>query len=374
MIAHMKSELRRAGVVDVLIAVLMSAVAIPYMIADVNDDTIDASPWAVAPFLAITVPLLWRRTAPIAALAAVLVGLLIHAALFGDIVRCGIVIPVAWLMVFPAGSRRDRRPALLGLALALAFLTVMTLTDGPEGAPIEAMTFLAPMTLLVWGIGRLVHSRAAMIDQLEARTSELRRARDERARLEVAGDRARLSADLDELLQRRLEELAALADSGARNGDADAAVATLAEIERDSRRTLEEMREVVGVLRHDDAPMAPQPTLTHLEALLVRSRGAGASLRVEGRPRALPAGLELSAYRVVECLLDALADADGVEVCVRFADDALELNVAGPAKRRGDEAIERARERVKLNHGTLAATTSRGRSEAVVSLPIYATV
>ena len=66
-------------------------------------------------------------------------------------------------------------------------------------------------------------------------------------------------------------------------------------------------------------------------------------------------------------------DAD-VELAVRFADDALELRVAGPARRRGEQAIERVRERVKLHHGTVAATTRDGRAEAVVSLPLLAAV
>ena len=65
------------------------------------------------------------------------------------------------------------------------------------------------------------------------------------------------------------------------------ATALFAEIERESRQTLEEMRESVGVLRADTplAPTAPQPTLTHLEALLVRAKGADARLIVEGGPR-----------------------------------------------------------------------------------------
>ena len=46
----------------------------------------------------------------------------------------------------------------------------------------------------------------------------------------------------------------------------------------------------------------------------MRAKGADARLTVEGSPRALPAGVELSAYRVVEHLLDALDDAPGVDV------------------------------------------------------------
>jgi hypothetical protein len=104
----------------------------------------------------------------------------------------------------------------------------------------------------------------------------------------------------------------------------------------------------------------------------VRAKGAGAHLRVEGNPRVLPAGVELSAYRVVEHLLAALEDVGDVEVVVRFGDEAIELAVAGPPRRRGEAAIERARERVELHRGTLTATTRAGRSETVAHLPVLA--
>ena len=132
------------------------------------------------------------------------------------------------------------------------------------------------------------------------------------------------------------------------------------------------MRSVVGVLRQDGAaaPTAPQPTLTGLEALVLRAKGAGARLRVEGSPRALPPGVELSAYRIVEHLLDAVEDEPGVEVLVRFGDDALELAVTGASARRADAALERARERVQLHRGTLRTTTRGDRAEALVLLPV----
>ena len=154
-----------------------------------------------------------------------------------------------------------------------------------------------------------------------------------------------------------------------------AATATLAEIEEASRATLNEMRDIVGVLRDDDAPTSPVPTLTSLRALVLRDKGDAARLVVEGSPRVLPAGVELSAYRIVEHLLGALDDAPGVEVGVRLGEDALEIRVAGPAGRRGDvgAALGRARERAQLHRGSLDAHTRGGRAEAIALLPVAAT-
>jgi signal transduction histidine kinase len=136
------------------------------------------------------------------------------------------------------------------------------------------------------------------------------------------------------------------------------------------------MRAVVGVLRDDSsaAPVAPQPTLTHLQGLLVRAKGSAAKLKVEGNPRVLPPAVELSAYRIVEQLLAALEDAPDVGVLVRFGEDSLELAVSGPARRRARASIERARERARLQQGTLQATVRGGRAEAEVSLPMLASV
>jgi signal transduction histidine kinase len=237
------------------------------------------------------------------------------------------------------------------------------------------VSLLVPLTLVAFALGRVAYARSRMVHELKDRTQELRAARDERARLEVATDRTRLSGELDALLARRLGELTRLADAGpAIAGDGATATATLAQIEEASRATLNEMREIVGVLRDDDAPTSPAPTLTSLRALVLRDKGDAARLTVEGSPRVLPAGVELSAYRIVEHLLSALEDAPGVEVRVRFGEDALEIRVAGPAGRRGDvgAALGRARERVQLHRGTLDAHTRGGRAEAIALLPVAA--
>jgi signal transduction histidine kinase len=355
------------GRMDVAFAVLLSAGGTVLMAMNVADQKVHAS-WLVVPaFLAVTLPLLWRSTAPLLALLITAIAIGLNVALFGTVVRCGIVFPVTFVLVFAAAARLPRGEALQGLALGLLGVVLMTLDDGQVGP--DVLPFFLPLTAAVWGLGRVVFGRNVLVAELESRTAELRRTRDDRARLEVATDRARLSVQLDRLLQRQLGELALMANPSRRDADADAAIARFEAIEDRSRRTLDEMRAMVGVLRHDDldAPTAPQPTLRHLESLL-----HGARLEVEGSPRVLPAGVELSAYRVVEHLLAAIEDAGDVRVVVRFGDDALELVVTGPLRRHGaaDTALERARERVELHHGTFVATTDRGRAEAIAQLPV----
>jgi hypothetical protein len=363
---------------DYVIVALLSAFAVYVMVESYNlanspDRPADAEAvihidgllpsWTgIGLILLVTVPLLWRRSHPVAALAACFAGLLVNEALAGsEFLRCGVVLIAALMFAFTCGSQVS---GLLGLALSLALVFVSVAIEITMPMPF----ILAGTVGVSWAIGRLVRSRRRMAAELSARNEELREARDERARLEVAADRARLSRELDELLQRRLAELTRLADEGA--AGAPGAAERLADIERESRSTLDAMRATVGVLRDDSAELAPQPTLTHLEALLVRAKGADARLAVEGSPRALPASVELSAYRIVEHLLDALDDAPGVTVTVRFGDDALELGVSGPARRRAREAFERARVRAQLHSGTVEATVRSGRADARASLPV----
>ena len=358
---------------DLAIAAVLSVLGLLLIYSDAVEPKINASYLAIPAFLAVTVPLVWRRSAPLLALGATLLALAAHVLVFGEMTRCGVVFPLTWFLVFAAAVRLERGPALAGLLLGFGCIAVMGSADSqvPFG---EIPPFLV-LTVLVWGAGRVVRSRNRAAVELRASTEQLRALRDERARLEVATDRERLSGELDELLQRRLGELAQLADAGAATIDAATATATLASIEDESRQTLQEMRALVGMLRSSDesaGPLTPQPTLTALDAMIVQAKGADAQLVVEGSPRALPAGIELSAYRIVEHLLGALDDAPGVDVRLRFGDSALEVVVTGPTSRRRDigAAIERARERAQLHQGTLEAKIDGGRARAVAELPL----
>ena len=97
---------------------------------------------------------------------------------------------------------------------------------------------------------------------------------------------------------------------------------------------LVEMGRLVGLLREDseEVGLSPQPGLSDLETLAAQVREAGlpVSLRIDGQPRQVPLGVELSAYRVVqEALTNTLkhAGSASAEVTVRYSCDALELEV-----------------------------------------------
>ena len=131
----------------------------------------------------------------------------------------------------------------------------------------------------------------------------------------------------------------------------------LVTLEEDSRQTLGDMREIVGQLRGGEVTLAPAPSVAHLDALLARHVHGGSRLQVSGDPRVLPASVELSAYRIVEYLVTALADkpASPVGVTMTFTDHALDILVAGSVPNGADlrGAVGRARERALLHAGSL---------------------
>jgi hypothetical protein len=328
--------------------------------------------WAMVPVFALaTVPVLWWRRGVVAVTSIALVVMVLHDLLFGWVTRCGAGLPLAFVLAYLGAVSLERRPAWINLGLATLLTAAVLVVDSTTG--FEPFVLAAPILLIVFAVGRAVRHRNALSAELRARTVELRALRDERVSLELADDRARLSQELDGLLQERLAQLTAAAESG-KDLDPESARALFVAIESDSRATLDGMRDIVGLLRGGDVALAPAPTVAHLDALLARYTRADARLRVSGDARSLPAAVELSTYRIVEHLVDVLADQPDshIEVGVRFDDDALEIRVNGPVDRAADlkAAVARARERAKFLGGSLDVKVSRGHADAVAQLPV----
>jgi signal transduction histidine kinase len=129
---------------------------------------------------------------------------------------------------------------------------------------------------------------------------------------------------------------------------------------------------MVGVLRRpEEAPaLAPQPSLEHLDKLIehTRERGLPVELRVEGEPEPLPAGVDLTAYRLVqEGLTNAIkhARAEHAEVVVRYGEGHVELTVTDDGDGAGEggsggHGLVGMRERVSVYGGELEAGPRTG--------------
>jgi signal transduction histidine kinase len=117
------------------------------------------------------------------------------------------------------------------------------------------------------------------------------------------------------------------------DAEPETARAALSAIESSGRQGLAEMRRLLGLLTsRDDGSTTPQPSLRGLDDLVAQVRAAGLPVELEtaGDLSALPAGVDLAAYRIVqEALTNVLKHAGPAtaKVCVRHCGGVLEVEV-----------------------------------------------
>src|SRR5918995_5125157 len=243
--------------------------------------------------------LLLRRSAPFAVPLAVGAGavaftLLDPEAAYGTETMFLVLVLAAWV----AGSLLDLRQAVvaLGALLASAWLVFLRAPD-------------VPATELIWVsipiCGTFVLSAAASRHSERARRAEERARRmEQEARQAVEEERGRITRELHDVLAHSVSVMTVQASAVRRllRPDQEREREALLVVEQTGREALAEMRRMVGVLRRpEEAPaLAPQPSLEHLDKLVEQAREAGlpVELRIEGDPLPLPAGLDLTAYRL----------------------------------------------------------------------------
>lgn len=269
------------------------------------------------------------------------------------------------------GNQRTEVQARVGLVVVLGSLAILIYNDPTEGA--GGLLATGVLFILVWLVGYALRERAEQAEAAEQRAAQAERDRDAAARVAVAEERARIARELHDVVAHAVSVM--VLQVGAvrhRMSDADPDDReALGNVEAAGRTALADMRRLLGALRREDeeAERVPHPGLGELERLLDDVRGAGLQvlLTVRGEPVALPPGLDLSAYRIVqEALTNTLkhARASRAEVTVRYGPGEIEIEVRddgrGPA---GDEpghghGLVGIRERVKVFGGEM----STGRS------------
>jgi signal transduction histidine kinase len=331
---------------------------------------------------AVVLPVLVSRRWPFAAAVALFAGAVISGIPTFDQFRFGLAIPAAMLILFRLASRRALRLALFGLAFALAAMVfvgataeVVRRTGGLAGM----ILFAVPLCLVAWGAGRAAWSRDRLAEQLAAQSERLERQRERTAELAVEVERTRLATDLDLAARGRVRTMIRLAEQGTQSFAADPQRVreTFAQIERMGRESLNEMRDLLGVLRSDErGSRAPRPTLAEIDALLAEARAGGrlVDLDLRGQRRPLPLGIELATYRALQHALVAVSGAPGepITVRLRYRRDSLDLEVAGVPS--GDEnaaaAFAAARERIVAHGGSFASDSGSGTRVLRATFPV----
>ncbi|MER6602258.1 two-component sensor histidine kinase [Streptomyces sp. CS149] len=283
--------------------------------------------------------------------------------------------------VATVGERWASRLALI-CSLSAAALSQLRWESEPGGSWAQVIFVTVIMTVpfvLAWVLGDSLRTRRAYFDQLEERAARLEREREAQSKVAVAAERARIARELHDVVAHNVSVMVVQADGAAYVMDTapDQAKQALETISGTGRQALAEMRRLLGVLRTGDAPESgeyvPQPDVEQIEDLVaqVRQTGLEVDFKVEGTPRPLPSGVELTAYRVVQ---EALTNTRkhggpdaGASVRLVYFDDGLGLLIEDDGRGAAHELYEDGgadgaghgmigmRERVGMVGGTLDA-------------------
>jgi signal transduction histidine kinase len=255
---------------------------------------------------------------------------------------------------------------LVGLLFACLIVGIALSDEGLVVGDIGWIFFMFSLPLLA---GRALRSRLLLQRELREKAALAERERLERARSAIEAERDRIASELQAVVANGVSAMVVQAEAVPRviaAGDVARASESLAVIEETGRDALMEMRRLLGVLRRDgdEAALAPQPGLGRLDALVEghRQRGLQIELRIEGDRRELPAGVDLTAYRVVQDALDAAVEhgADGADVLVRYHAGDLQLEVRDDRIGGPSDRLPGLRDRVGLYGGHLSAGRDDG--------------
>jgi signal transduction histidine kinase len=321
--------------------------------------------------LLVTVPLCWRFRAPVT------VAILVTACSGAWIVTMfsakdqppfepWLAIIVA---VFALASRADGRRLRAGTAVAGGLFAAgeirAELAGQGTGNVLPAVLFF----VLIFVMGRMVHAHRRRASGQQDRADMLERDQEARAARAVATERARIARELHDVIAHSLSVIVvqAAAERRVLAAGQDSTAEALDAIEQSGRQAMTELRRLLGLLRKGDGEpsLAPQPGLGGLGELVAEVREAGVEVDVQtdGDLAAIPRGVDLSAYRIVqECLTNVLkhARAHRAEVVITCRGRVIDIEVTDDGTAAGRPAtggfgLLGIRERVSVYGGTVQA-------------------
>lgn len=311
----------------------------------------------------LTVPLAFRRTAPVPAAAAVTFFGLLELGISYAFLPANFAVLV---MIYSLAAYAPRWASRAGLITGLVGAGLAAIRyyaqpyvgppydvpgydstvvfDVPPGVPyptlfpglLLAAGAIAVTVVAAWALGSLRRIRLQQVASLKERARLMEVEHLQEIRLATSAERARIAREMHDVVAHSLSVVIAQADGGRYAGRSEPAAAldSLEAIAGTGRQALSDMRSLLGVLRDDgQTTFAPQPDAVAIPGLVadVRASGLDVDLLVDGEPRWLPAGPGLAAYRIVqESLTNVLKHAGPASrawVTLRWLDDGLDISV-----------------------------------------------
>jgi signal transduction histidine kinase len=184
-------------------------------------------------------------------------------------------------------------------------LTQPIASGGREGMALSSQPIVLMGIVVAFVLGDSIRGRRDQVRILQRRAEDLEREQQQRAALATAAERARITRELHDVVAHSLSVMVAQAQAAvaAQQRHPERTSRAMQEVVTVGRASLAEMRRLLGALGPSVAGgREPQPGLGALPALVDRVRATGIPVRLDihGEPAALPASVDLSAYRIVQ--------------------------------------------------------------------------
>ncbi|WP_168583017.1 sensor histidine kinase [Gephyromycinifex aptenodytis] len=339
---------------DAVLMVLLSPLILSIAAqTDLGTETGRAVPLLM--FALFTLPLLWRRTAPVGAAWVLVLAHLLQIELIDIPSGSNVTAPVILYAVARWSKPGAGRRSIFFVAIAGSALGALRwsagATYGGSGAVgfIVNTTFFLVLNLSVvaasWLLGSNARQRAAALEQVRDKARAAEREREQGLRIAAQEERARIAREMHDIVAHSLSVIVVQADGAAYalGGDSErggghaqqVAEQALMTIGNTAREALADTRRLVAVLRDESEQTlyTPAAGVESLDELIqpLRAAGRDIALGVHGQPRELPRGANLAVYRVVqESLTNVIKHAGpsaAVEISLDYQDALLVVSV-----------------------------------------------
>ena len=284
---------------DAALTVVLAGLTLLPLLGDEHDP--GASGWWLSAGLLL--PLLVRRSAPVAALAVIAM-VTVAQLIVGIRLPADLSVLVA---LFTVASRRPLRQAVIAAAVlqTVAVLAAFRISPSHDGR-IASLLFTSGLFAAAFFAGRSLQQRRAYLASVLDRAERSERDQQQRAQLAVTAERTRIAREMHDIVAHSLTLMITLAEA-ARTSQHDqdhGAGQLMGQVAVTGREAMAEMRLLLGVLRAEDdvAVWQPQPGLAQLDELLEHTRSSGlpVHLTTRGAPPAADGGLGVTVYRIVQ--------------------------------------------------------------------------
>lgn len=301
------TDRQRAIATDIFLSIGLFALSIGSVLAfdmNANPDIRRLDGIGVAMIALQTIPLLWRRNAPVTVLTITVVGFVIDR---------GLNYPASWafigisLAIYTIGAQLPPRRSLLVGGITIDIVLLWTAVGVFFADTVEPFALLSEIAVLGLPllIGREAYHRQQRMIELERRAIRAEHEREQQAADAVATERVRIARELHDVVAHEITVMTIQSAGARRILDADPVQAhsAMESAEAAGHRALTEIRRLLGMLRTTDPKATdPQPGMATIDRLVDQMNDAGlpTELTIKGEQRTLPLGIDLNAYRIIQ--------------------------------------------------------------------------